>query len=138
MTIEYAALGIGSFLILLILIWKRLRYLDARLGQVCAEITQLQLLESRRLLIALNTKPNGNEANAETKNTPIKSNGVVVANDDHERAPLSLGLDAATSLDEDRALGELTSLVPLVQIERFLVGQEATPAPVVDRNTRSR
>jgi hypothetical protein len=116
MTIEYAAFGIGAFLIAVILIWK-LRLLDAKLGQMHAEITELQMLESRRLLIALNAKLSANESNAGLRNTAIKSNGGVVANDDREQAPPP-GLDTGTSLAEGRDLSDLTSLVPLVQIER--------------------
>jgi hypothetical protein len=55
MTIEYAALFIGVFLVVLILIWKRLHAMDTQLRKMRSEIDQLQTIESRLFFMALNS-----------------------------------------------------------------------------------
>jgi hypothetical protein len=130
MTIDYAALGVGAFLVALIFIWKKLRVLDAQLEQMSAEINQLQIQESRRLLMALNAKPNASGSKAEPNNMPVGPNIHVGACEDHKHAPRSLGLDPGTLCATGHELGGLVSLVPLTQIEDFLpVQEDRRPGP---------
>jgi hypothetical protein len=57
MTIEFAAaLAIGTFLVVVILIWKKLRFIDARLREMQNEINELHTVESRLFMMALNVK----------------------------------------------------------------------------------
>jgi hypothetical protein len=137
MTIDYAALGVGAFLVALIFIWKKLRVLDAQLEQMSAEINQLQIQESRRLLMALNAKPNASGSKVESNNMPVGPNIYVGACGDHEHAPRSLGLDPDTLCATGHERGDLVSLVPLAQIEDFLPVQEDTPARTGDRKWAS-
>jgi hypothetical protein len=130
MTIEYAALGeyagelamfgLGVILIAAVLVWRKLRIFDARLGQIRAELNQLQILESRRLIMAMNIKPHTNQTKGESNNTSIGLKGSAIASED--RAPRSPSLDFGPSLARGAELGELASLVPPVQIEDFFPG----------------
>ena len=45
MTIEYVALAIGAFLIVVIMIWKRLRFIGARLIEMQNELNELRTIE---------------------------------------------------------------------------------------------
>jgi hypothetical protein len=136
MTIEYAALGeyagelaafgLGVILIAAVLVWRKLRIVDARLGQICADLNQLQILESRRLIIAMNLKPDTDQSKGESNNTSIGLEGRAVAGED--RAPRSPSLDFGPSLAKRAELGELASLVPPVQIEDFFPGHEEARA----------
>jgi hypothetical protein len=136
MTIEYAAFGeyageaafgLGVILIVTVLVWKKLRVLDARLGQVRAELNHLQILESRRLIMAMNIKIDRDQSKGESNNTSIALKGSAVASED--RAPRSpTSLDFGASFAKRGEFGELASLVPPVQIEDFFPGHEEARA----------
>jgi hypothetical protein len=122
---EYAAFGLGVILIAIILVWKKLRALDARLGQIRAELNQLQILESRRLIMAMNLKTD-DQSKRESNNTSIALKGGAVPSED--RAQRSPSLDFGASFAKRGELGELASLVPPVQIEDFFPGREEARA----------
>jgi hypothetical protein len=123
---EYAAFGLGVILIAIILVWKKLRAFDARLGEVRAELNQLQILESRRLIMAMNIKIDTDQSKGESNNTSIALKGGAVASEG--RAPRSPNLDLGPSFANGAELGELASLVPPVQIEDFFPGHEEVRA----------
>jgi hypothetical protein len=110
----------------MILVWKKLRVFDARLGQIRAELNQLQILESRRLIMAMNIKPDADRSKGESNNTSIGLKCGVVASE--SRAPRSPSFDFGPSFAKGAELSELASLVPPVQIEDFFRGHEEARA----------
>jgi hypothetical protein len=68
MTIEYAALVIGAFLIVVILIWIKLRFMDARLRKMQKELKQLKefhILYNRHFMTAMIQGGEGHKSHAE-------------------------------------------------------------------------
>jgi hypothetical protein len=62
MTDEYKALGVGTFVVAVVLIWnrirnlKRMRTMESRLDKLEKEINILKVQETRRLVTELNAK----------------------------------------------------------------------------------
>ena len=79
MAVEYVVFAVWAFLFagIVILVWKRLRVIDARLGKAREEIDRLQIVDLRKFLTKLNTNagPNGSE----TDNEPAQYSGGVVS-----------------------------------------------------------
>jgi hypothetical protein len=84
MTIEFAvAFVIGASLIVVILIWRKLRSMDARLSKMQKQLGELQkeikdshILFNRLFMTAMNANPTVEAAFlAEPQNTAAKSNG---------------------------------------------------------------
>jgi hypothetical protein len=119
---ECVALGVGAILIAAILVWKKLRAFDAQLGQIRADLNHLQTLESRRLIIGMNSKAESKDE-CNKSSTELKA-GVVAG-------------DVGASFAEGEGLA-LASLVPLVQIENFLPGHDKTQAPIANRDMISK
>jgi hypothetical protein len=113
MTIEYVALAIGAFLIVVIMIWKRLRFIGARLIEMQNELNELRTIESRLFMMALNAD---SKVEASKKGPSPRSNGGEAVAEDHEHAPRSPDLEAETSLAEGRELyAKLIALVPAAE-----------------------
>jgi hypothetical protein len=79
MTIDHAALAIGASLIVMILImvtliWRKLRFMDARLSKIQNEHNEFHILYSRLFMTAMNANPKV-AFPAEPQNAPAKSNG---------------------------------------------------------------
>jgi hypothetical protein len=55
MTIEDAALAIGAFLV--ILIWGKLRFMDARLRKMQKDVKEFHILYNRLFMTAMNANP---------------------------------------------------------------------------------
>jgi hypothetical protein len=128
MTIEYAALAIGAFLIAVIMIWKRLRFIEARFIEMQIELKELHTIESRLFMMALNAN---SKAEASKKEPPPRSNGAEAVAEDHEHAPRLPDLEAETSLAEGRELcAKLIALVPPAEAAPLFSEPEAArPAP---------
>jgi hypothetical protein len=77
MTIEHsAAFVIGTFLFVVVLIWKQLRFIDTRLRGMRTELNELRTVETRLFMMALNANPKVEAASpVEPKNTAAKSDG---------------------------------------------------------------
>ena len=62
MSDEYKALGLGTFVVAVVLIWsririrKRMRTMESRLDKIEKEINMLRVEETRRLMTELNAK----------------------------------------------------------------------------------
>ena len=62
MSDEYKALGVGTFVVAVVLIWsririrKRMRTMESRLDKIEKEINMLRVEETRRLMTELNAK----------------------------------------------------------------------------------
>jgi type II secretory pathway component PulM len=74
MSIEYGLLAAnGAFLVVVVLIWSRLRAVDRRLASMQDEIKKLHVMESRLFIMALNARPNGaasfNKADSDADST---------------------------------------------------------------------
>jgi hypothetical protein len=97
MTIEYAAVAVGTFLIVVILIWKKLRTIDVRLREMQAELNELHSVESRLFIMALNANPKTQAPKAEPTIASAQSNGGrIVAEDRLECLPQSPSPDIGT------------------------------------------
>jgi hypothetical protein len=60
MTLELGLLAANSaFLVVVVLMWNRLRAVDRRLASMQDEIKKLHVMESRLFIMALNARPNG-------------------------------------------------------------------------------
>jgi hypothetical protein len=57
---KYLVLGfVGTFLIVVILIWRRLRAIDRWFERMQREINELRWIESRLFLMGVNARPTG-------------------------------------------------------------------------------
>ena len=76
MTIEHAALAIGAFFMVVIMIWRKLRFIDARLSNMQKEHDEFHILYSRLFMTAMNANPKVDVAfPPEPQNAAAKSNG---------------------------------------------------------------
>jgi hypothetical protein len=127
MTIEYAAVAVGTFLIIVILIWKKLRTIDMRLREMQAELNELHAVESRLFIMALNANPKAQAPKAEPTIASAQSNdGRIIAEDDLGCSPQSPNLDVGTSRAEgDELCARLITLVPPAEAIPLISGQEA-------------
>jgi hypothetical protein len=127
MTIEYAAVAVGIFLIAGIMIWKKLRIIDERLREMQAELNRLHAVESRLFIKALNANPKAQAPKAEPTIASAQSNdGRIVAEDELEHLPQSPSLDVGTFRAEgDELCARLSTLVPPAEAIPLLSGQEA-------------
>jgi hypothetical protein len=62
---EAFAVG-GAFLVAAILVWKKLRFIERRLGELQNEINELRTVESRLFMMALNAKSKEEAADSPT------------------------------------------------------------------------
>jgi hypothetical protein len=125
MTIEYAAVAVGTFLIVVILIWKKLRTIDMRLREMQAELNELHTVESRLFIMALNANPKTQAPKAEPTIASAQSNGGRIVAEDHlECLPQSPSPDVGTSRAEGDELCAST-LVPPAEAIPLISGQEA-------------
>ena len=66
MVIGDAAFVIGAFLtVVMILVWKKLRMIDRRLGEITNELNDVRTIETRLFMIAINEKFKGGTSKAE-------------------------------------------------------------------------
>jgi hypothetical protein len=115
MTIEYAAVAIGAFLIVAIMIWKRLRFINARLMKIQNELNELRTIASRLFIMALNANSKVETSKTEPNKGPPQSNGGEVVAEKH--TPQSPDPEAGTSLVERHELcAELITLVPPAEV----------------------
>jgi len=77
MAVEYVVFAVWAFLFagIVILVWKRLRVIDARLGKAREEIDRLQIVDLRKFLTKLNTNAGPNGSESETDNEPAQYSG---------------------------------------------------------------
>jgi hypothetical protein len=74
MTIEYAALAIGAFLV--ILIWGKLRFVDARLRKLQKKLEEFDILYNRLFMTVMNANPKVAEyPRPNPQNAAAKSDG---------------------------------------------------------------
>jgi len=105
MTIEYAiAFVIGAFLIVVILIWRKLRSMVAQLSKMQKQLSEMQkelkdshILFSRLFMTAMNANPKVEAAFlAEPQNTAAKSNGGEEHQSQVAPVPLSNSVEASS------------------------------------------
>jgi hypothetical protein len=105
-SIEYAAIVVGVFLVVGLLIWRlhsieiRLHAIEMRSGKMRKGINALLAAKSRGLLMALNSKPNVDGSEGEPNDVPT--------------APNSNGDEGSNELDTERF-----ALVPAKQAVRM-------------------
>jgi hypothetical protein len=105
MTIEYTAFAIGAFFIAVVLIRKKLRFIDARLREMRTELNELRAVETRLFMMALNASPKREESRAEPRSEVADTNGGEVVSKNPEHTP--------SRPDREHELGsELIGLVP--------------------------
>jgi hypothetical protein len=76
MTTEHAALAIGAFLIVVILIWIKLRFMDARLRKMQKELNEFHILYNRLFMAAMIQGGEGHKSDAEVIELVPPSNPV--------------------------------------------------------------
>jgi hypothetical protein len=87
MTIEYTAFAIGAFFIAVVLIWKKLRFIDARLREMRTELNELRTVETRLFMMALNASPKLEARAVEPQNEAAEMSPGEVVGKDHEHTP---------------------------------------------------
>jgi hypothetical protein len=94
-SIEYAAIVVGAFLVVVLLIWRlhsieiRLHAIEMRSGKMRKDINVLLAEKSRGLLMALNAKPDADGSEGEPNDAPTAPNGDEGSNElDTERFAL--------------------------------------------------
>jgi hypothetical protein len=112
-SIEYAAIVVGAFLVVVLVIWRlrsieiRLHAVEMRSGQMRKDINFLLTEKSRGLLMALNGKPNADRSEGEPNDAPTAPNGNEVATElDTEQFALGAGESQTRmlTLDETKRL----------------------------------
>jgi hypothetical protein len=87
MTIEYTAFAIGAFFIAVVLIWKKLRFIDARLREMRTELNELRTVETRLFMMALNASPKLTARAVEPQKEAAQMSPGEVVSKDHEHTP---------------------------------------------------
>jgi hypothetical protein len=73
-------LAVGGFMVVGILLWKRLRVIDTRLGTMQTEIDHLHAVESRLFVMMLNANSEVDAPKIEPDDAPVEFNsGDVIA-----------------------------------------------------------
>ncbi len=96
----YGLFAIGMLVFAMgLFLWKKLRKIEARLNRLRGEVNKLNQLESRRLLIALNSGKNG-EANIE-RAEPSNSSIVPEIADIHSMGAHALAVADSADVSRD-------------------------------------
>jgi hypothetical protein len=105
MMAEYTSFAIGVFLVVAIMVWKKLRVIDKRLTEMQNEVDELRTIESRLFIMALN-------ANPEVSTSPERTVPENVAAESDGGKAGGEGRDAGEGRKPD---AEAIGLVPLPQ-----------------------
>jgi hypothetical protein len=65
MTIEHVALAIGAFLIVVFLVWRKLRFIEAQQKKTQNELKELSILYNRLFMTAMIQAGDGHKSPAE-------------------------------------------------------------------------